>query len=73
MSRINAFECDSCKEVEEAKWNGEHYLPPDGWVNLHDFNLAQDVGHLCGICRETAVSANLRATKLGKRIEKIYK
>lgn len=73
MSRINNFRCDSCKVEAKAEYNGEHHLPPKGWVNLHDFNLVQDVGHLCTICRETAVSMNLRATKVGKQVAKVYK
>lgn len=70
MSRINEFKCDSCRDSQPAEWNGEHWLPPKGWIDLHDFNTVNDIGHLCNICAKIVVAINLRSTKPGKRIEK---
>lgn len=50
MSRINAFKCDSCFNQADANYNGAHHLPPSGWLDLYDSNLAKFVGHLCDIC-----------------------
>lgn len=51
MSVIHEFKCDSCKTKVKAIYNGEHYLPPRGWVSLHDMNTVRDTGeHLCPAC-----------------------
>lgn len=73
MSEIHMFRCDSCQMEVKPEYNGEHYLQPPGWVQLFDFRAVQVVGHLCKICRETAVSANLRETKMGRAVLKTYK
>jgi hypothetical protein len=32
-------------------FNGECYLPPEGWVVLHDENTSEDLNlHLCNVC-----------------------
>ena len=51
MTQIHEFKCDSCKTKVKSIWNGEHYLPPHGWVELFDVNFARATGeHLCPKC-----------------------
>lgn len=51
MSQINLFKCDACKKQVPAKYNGEHYLPPVGWVQLVDTDTVKNTGeHLCTDC-----------------------
>ena len=51
MSRINKFKCDYCKKVVDARWNGEHFLPPDHWASIYDERLAAKTGeHICNNC-----------------------
>lgn len=49
MTAIHKFACNCCDKTVEAKWNGEHYLPPEDWVKVV---TAQEciVGHLCKVC-----------------------
>lgn len=51
MSQSNEFKCDNCLRKVKANYNGEHYLPPSGWIQLYDPNEARckDL-HLCEIC-----------------------
>lgn len=51
MSAIHEFKCDGCKTRVKARYNGEHYLPPVGWVELTDANTVRSTGeHLCSNC-----------------------
>ena len=71
MSEIHQFKCESCATAVNANYNGEHYLPPDGW---HSFYCAYKAkvtdAHLCEICSTVSLSLNLRETKLGKKLVK---
>lgn len=51
MSKSFEFDCDKCGVRADAKWNGEHWLPPADWVTLLDDkkNLSVDM-HLCDDC-----------------------
>lgn len=43
--------CDKCKTKADLKYNGEHYLPPEGWLELWDSNKAELIDqHLCPKC-----------------------
>lgn len=47
--------CDSCKAKSNLSYNGEHYLPPKGWMELYDDNLARHTEvHLCPKCHPKA-------------------
>lgn len=51
MSQINLFKCDACKKKVPARYNGEHFLPPVGWVSLVDTDQCRNTGeHLCINC-----------------------
>lgn len=50
--KIHEVKCDECKKKAPLKYNREHWLPPQGWVELYDDNLAQMVDvHLCPECK----------------------
>lgn len=52
MSRINEFKCDTCNKRAKAKYNGEHWLAPQGWVQLYDDNKADMLDiHMCDVCK----------------------
>jgi hypothetical protein len=52
MSAIHTVKCDACGNVANTKYNGEHHLPPQGWVELWDTHTALCTGeHLCPKCR----------------------
>lgn len=52
MSTIHEFKCDGCRKKVPAKYNGEHWLPPDGWMALWDPLQAECTDeHLCEKCR----------------------
>lgn len=69
MSLKHEFKCDACGDAAPANWNGEHHLPPAGRLDLHDFNLVEDVWHLCNKCvpkkfrteKKTAPKAKVKA------------
>lgn len=64
MSQIHEFKCDACKRKVTAKYNGEHFLPPDGWVQLYCDNLAEMTGeHICDKCRPKKTNVKRRASK----------
>ncbi len=51
MSTIHEVECDFCGKHEPLKYNGEHWLTPEGWKTLWDDNLAQVTNeHICPGC-----------------------
>ena len=51
MSEIHQFKCNRCKTKVDSNYNGEHHLPPDGWVQLWDSNKAEMIDtHLCPKC-----------------------
>lgn len=51
MSQIHQFKCDACKKRVDAIYNGEHYLPPEGWVDLADSNTTDFTGqNMCPKC-----------------------
>lgn len=62
MSKKFQFECDSCHHLAEAKYNGEHYLPPKGWVEMTEVQSMGQVGHLCDICSCASLNHSLRDT-----------
>lgn len=48
---VARFRCDQCKKWAQAKYNGEHYLPPSGWSYVSDSNGVEVTGaHLCKEC-----------------------
>lgn len=49
MSAIHEFKCDSCRTRAKAEWNGEHFLYPKDWVEVHNRDVYL-VGHLCARC-----------------------
>lgn len=52
MTAIHEFKCDTCNKRTPAKYNGVHWLPPVGWVDLFDNNTVRTTGeHLCDKCR----------------------
>lgn len=56
MSLKHTFTCDRCDKKIEAKSNGEHFLPPPDWVELHDPITTKNINvHLCGKCYARAV------------------
>ena len=64
MSKIHLVVCDKCGETVHAKYNGEHYLPPFGWVELTNSCTLQSTGnHFCNVC----------AKKLYKKTEVNFK
>lgn len=70
MSAIHAFKCDSCKKQVDAKYNGCHYLPPHGWVDIMDSIKVEVIAHMCELCYLTALSLPLATTPTGKKINK---
>lgn len=51
MSEIHQFKCDGCKKKVNSYYNGEHHLPPEGWVQLWDVVMAELLEqHLCVSC-----------------------
>lgn len=60
MSKLFQFRCDSCNLYAEAKFNGEHYLPPKGWCELIDTETTCHVAHLCDVCSCTLLHHSLR-------------
>lgn len=51
MSAIHEFKCDYCNKREKAKWNGEHWLMPDGWAQLYCDKAATTLdNHACPKC-----------------------
>ena len=56
MSIKHEFKCDKCKRKALANYNGEHYLPPRGWVKMYDENLADMLNyHLCDRCKPGSI------------------
>lgn len=52
MTAIHEFKCDGCRKKIKAYYNGEHWLPPTGWVEIMDSDRAELTGdHLCEKCR----------------------
>jgi hypothetical protein len=52
MSAYHEFKCDACCKTVPATYNGEHWLPPHGWVEIFDIHRAQTTGeHLCEKCK----------------------
>lgn len=52
MTAIHEFKCNGtgCKVRATAHYNGEHFLPPPGWLELQDPKMVELVGHLCVKC-----------------------
>lgn len=50
MTAIHEYRCDACGVRVEAKWNREHWLPPQGWMRLVDANLEVTKGEVCPKC-----------------------
>lgn len=69
------FSCDGsgCKEKVKALYNGEHYLPPIGWVQLYDENQAQCLDyHLCPDCRpKIRPTAKISIDRLAKEWKEV--
>lgn len=44
-------QCDRCTNLVHMKYNGEHWLAPEGWVELYDdLNAKMLDKHLCPTC-----------------------
>lgn len=64
MSLKHEFKCDSCGKKAESRFNGEHHLPPAGWVQLYDANSARTLNeHLCDVCRPKRKGERKQRTK----------
>ncbi len=51
MSTYHEFKCDWCLRRVKVTYNGEHYLPPQGWVQLYDPTTALTLDlHTCEKC-----------------------
>lgn len=51
MSFKAEFKCDGCFKKGEAKYNGEHYLPPQKWKRLYSDEEATALNiHFCDRC-----------------------
>jgi len=59
MTYIHEVECDKCKKRAPLKYNGEHWLTPDDWLELFD-NKVYSKGHICNDCNPLN-SANKKA------------
>lgn len=74
MSEAHEFRCNSCGHVKKAYYNGEHYLPPKGWVEFYDANEGKNIGvHLCDGCRAVVIDMNVCATPRGRQVLKALK
>ena len=49
MSKLHIVKCDACKTNADLKWNGEHHLIPEGWVECFNHDVRSQ-GHLCPTC-----------------------
>lgn len=50
--KVFEYKCDLCGRKAPAKYNGEHWLVPVGWVQLWDDNLARTIDeHICSNCK----------------------
>lgn len=64
MSAIHEFKCNYCGKRAAAKYNGEHYLAPNGWLQLYDDNLAHAIDqHVCDSCRPQKRKSRSKAKK----------
>lgn len=53
MTQIHQFYCDICTKKAAATWNGEHWLPPKGWIDLVDGVTCRSTKkHICQKCFE---------------------
>ena len=49
--KLFLIQCDNCTQRDHMKYNGEHWLAPQNWVQLYDDFNAKDLDkHLCPIC-----------------------
>jgi len=56
MPKSFTYGCEVCGEHEDARWNGEHYLVPFGWVNLVDQETGFEVDmQLCRQCKPETI------------------
>lgn len=64
MSMIHTVRCNRCGREAKTKYNGEHHLPPKGWVELWDPHEAQCTGeHLCNKCVPKPVKKNTEGSQ----------
>lgn len=56
--------CDCCGIKNYLNYNGEHWLIPEDWVELHLERSGSVDEHRCATCR------NLKITKLRKKLLK---
>jgi hypothetical protein len=64
--KLYLVQCDKCRTRQSMKWNGEHWLAPEGWAQLYDDFLSQDLNrHLCPTC-SPVVKVKEKPTKRSK-------
>lgn len=52
--------CDKCKAKLNLKYNGEHFLVPQGWIEFYDENKGQMMGiHLCEPCSKDVLESSI--------------
>ena len=67
MSFIRAIKCDNCLIRVQPKFNGEHWLPPIGWVEIYNPDLAENTGqHLCPKCKPKMRTERVSSKKAAK-------
>lgn len=51
MTAVNQFQCDGCEKSFDARFNGEHWVPPLGWGEFVDSETGSNLGlHACPSC-----------------------
>lgn len=48
MTKHYEVECDKCKTRAPMKYNGEHHIEPQDWVEI--VQNTRTVGHICPKC-----------------------
>lgn len=68
MSLKHTFTCNRCENKIDAKYNGEHFLPPEGWMELYDPLTAKTLDiHLCKRCTTRAIEQEPKAASESSR------
>lgn len=51
MSQFHEYQCNCCGVRVSSQYNGEHFLPPVGWMALLSPHTTQtDGNHICPRC-----------------------